>query len=709
MRNVTTATRAVLAAAILIAAALVVTLGVKPDLRWRAAVLLDKVAGKLPDMSWSDLSWMLRPGSGVYLGALAQTPNPYQVIENPRTTPADIEAGKHLFAQQCSSCHGDEARGGPGGPSLYEHTFRYGRRPWALYRTITLGIPGTAMTGHALPHDDVWRLAAYIDNALLGASAHDTQAEPVHFQPVSADELRAAGKHPAEWLSYSGSYDGHRHSALGQIDRGTIGQLRVEWTRQLEDAPAGAESSPIVRGSIMFVTVPPNRVLALDAGSGHVLWSFTRELPQRLLACCGPNNRGVAVLGERVYVATLDAHLLALEARSGRVVWDVVVADAQHGYSITAAPLAIGDLVVTGVAGGEYATRGFIDAYDATSGKRRWRFYTVPEAGQAGSGTWSSGSQPTGGAPTWMTGAFDPDLNLIYWGTGNPHPNYQGDVRRGDNLYSNSVVALDATSGRLRWYFQFTPHDLHDWDAAQTPLLVDAEVHGTPRKLIAWPNRNGFYYLLDRVSGEYLLGAPFVHQSWADGLDERGRPRARAEAAPTRDGVLVYPSVTGGTNWWASSYDPDLGLVYVPTLERGSYFFVSPDLKEDPAGETMGSTTSMVPGEGLVTAVKALEVTTGRVRWHYDNAPRLGHGQTGGVMSTAGGLVFGSDLETFFALDAATGAELWRFEAGAQIVAAPVSYQLAGRQYVAIAAGRSILAFALPPADARAAVGKVVR
>jgi len=697
MSKLTPAVRAGLAVLGLVIAAGGAAVGLNQDLRWRAVVVYEKAAGKLPDIGWSDLGWMLRPGSGVYLAGLAETPNPFQVIENPRTTPADIEAGKRLFARACSSCHGDAGHGGPGGPSLYDRTFRHGRRPWALYRTITLGIPGTAMAGHALPHDDVWRLAAYINNALLGGAAHAESSATLHVEPVTAAYLRTAADHPDEWLTYSGSYDAHRHSALRQIDRGTVARLRVEWERQLEDAPAGVETSPIVRGSTMFVTVPPAGVLALDATSGRVLWTFSRELPQRLNVCCGPNNRGVALLDDRLFVGTLDAHLLALDANTGRLIWDIAVADAQAGYSITSAPLVVGDMVVTGVAGGEYETRGFIDAYDAASGVRRWRFYTIPAAGEPGSETWDSRALHGGGAPTWLTGAYDAQLHLIYWGVGNPHPNYFGAGRRGDNLYSNSVVALDADTGRLRWYFQFTPHDLHDWDSAQTPVLVDAEVRGAARKLIAWPNRNGFYYLLDRASGEFLLGVPFVRQTWADGLDSRGRARVRPESTPTRDGVLVYPSVTGGTNWWASTYEPELALIYVPTLERGSYFFASPDRQVDPQGETLGSTTSMVPGEGLVTSVQALDVTTGRLRWRHDNAPRLGHGQTGGLMSTAGGIVFGSDLETFFALDAATGAELWRFQAGAQIMAAPISYAVAGRQYVAVAAGRSILAFAVAP------------
>jgi len=661
-------------------------------IRWRAEVVFKKASGQLSDIEWSDLAWMLRPRSGVLLEELALNPSPFQVIQNPKRAASDAEAGKALFARHCSSCHGDDAQGGPGGPSLHDHTFRQGRSAWALYRTITRGVPGTAMLGWSLPRDDVWRLVAYLEAAAT-AQGRPSEGELAHrVEAVSPAELRAAGASD-EWLTYAGSYDAHRHSRLQQISRETVGKLHVVWQRQLPEARDFVETSPIVRGATMFITEPPNRVLALDATSGRVLWSFQRELPQGLKLCCGAVNRGVAVLGANLYVGTPDAHLIALDASTGKLVWDVAVADFSSGYSITAAPLAVGDLVITGVAGGEYETRGFVDAYDAATGKRRWRFFTVPAAGEPGSETWDQASLSTAGAPSWMTGAFDPELGLIYWGIGNPHPNFFGGGRRGDNLYSNSVVALDVATGTMRWYFQFTPHDLHDWDAAQTPILVDA----AGQKLMAWPNRNGFYYLLDRNNGKFLLGTPFVKQTWSYGLDGNGRPNVRPDSVPAREGTLVHPSVTGGTNWWASTYDPALGLMFVPTLEQPGIFFGSPRRTVDREGETLGSNTSRVPGERLTTAVKALEIATGRVRWQHGRAPRTHHAYTGGLLSTAGGLVFGSDMQTLFALDSATGAELWRFHAGAEVMAAPVSYQVAGRQYVAIAAGHSILAFALAP------------
>jgi len=640
---------------------------------------------------------MLSRGNGVNLERLAATRNPYESIESPQRSKSDLETGARLFREECSSCHGEGGQGAPGGPSLDNHVFRQGHSDWALYRTITLGIPGTAMIGRGLPRDDAWRLVSYLKRLLVGSpvGAASNAPVPVSIEPVTAAELLHAEDRPAEWLMYSGSYAGHRYSRLAQINRRNVAELRVEWQRQLETPVEKVETSPVVRGSTMFVTEPPNRVHALDALSGQVLWTYSRDLPSRLLACCGPVNRGVALLGDRVFVGTLDAHLISLDAHTGKVVWDVSVADSSKGYSITAAPLAIDNMIVTGVAGGEYGGRGFIDAYDALSGKRRWRFYTVPESGQPGSESWRDDSLRKGGAPTWLTGAFDPDLRLIYWGVGNPSPNFYGQNRSGDNLYTNSVVALEADSGKLRWYFQFTPHDLHDWDSVQIPVLVDTVFDGSKRKMLAWANRNGFYYLLDRITGQFLVGTPFVKQTWTDGLSANGRPRVRPESVPTVQGTEVYPGIAGGTNWWSPTYDPESGAMYVPTVDKGAIFYGSSDEPLDEFGENLGGMTMPIPNEDAIVAVKAIDVTSGRIRWQYGGPPRRTHMEMSGLMSTAGKLVFGGDAEAFFALDSETGAELWRFATGATIWAAPITYEVAGRQYVAVAAGRTILTFAL--------------
>jgi len=675
-------------------------IGLIPALRWRTKVLFYKTTGQINDIEWSDLTRMLRPGSDIYLESLAETKNPYLAIESPRGSKRDIEAGKQLFAENCSLCHGDQGHGGAGGPDLYNRIYRQGHSDWALYRTITLGIPKTAMVGRQLPRDDVWRLVSFIQQATADTGTAKSGSNVASIEPVAAAELRGAGDRPGEWLTYSGSYSSQRHSQLRQINRDNVSQLRVEWERQFSTAAERVETTPLVRGSIMFVTEPPNSVLALDATTGQVLWTYSRELPANLKLCCGQVNRGVAILGDRVFVGTLDAHLIALEAGTGKVIWDVAVGDFAEGYSITGAPLVVDDMVLTGVGGGEYGIRGFVDAYDAASGKRRWRFETLPKPGELGSETWGGNTLERAGAPTWLTGSFDPGLRLIYWGIGNPSLNFDGENRKGDNLYSNSVVALEADTGKLRWYFQFTPHDLHDWDAVQIPVLVDAEIEGSKRKLMAWANRNGFYYLLDRVTGKFLMGTPFAKQTWADGLDSNGRPLVRPESIPSRQGSLVYPSLNGATNWWSPTYDPDLELFYVPTIERGGIFYIWPDRPPDVVGARLGGYDTKVPHEDMTVAVKALEVRTGRLRWQYSkkysSPERKALNDMGGLVSTSGRLIFGGDGETFLAWDAETGTELWRFETGGKIAAAPITYEQAGRQYIVIAAGRSVLAFALP-------------
>lgn len=669
-------------------------------IRWRTAILFDRATGGIQEIGWSDLLRMLKPGSDIYLEALAKTHNPYLTIENPRHSKKDLEAGKKLFLENCSTCHGDEGRGGAG-PNLYDHSYRKGRSDWALYQTIVHGIPKTAMVGRNLPRDDVWSIVYFIQQTIVEAKAENAAGNAVTIKPVTAAEIATAADHPAEWLTYSGSYSAQRHSQLRQITRENVGQLQLQWVRQLPTSAEHVETTPIVRGSTMFITEPPNQTLALDALTGEVKWTYSHDLPAKLFLCCGPVNRGVAILGNRLFVGTLDAHLIALDADTGKVVWDVTVADSSKGYSITGAPLVVDDMVLTGVGGGEYGIRGFIDAYDATSGQRRWRFQTIPEPGQPGSETWGPKRIQSGGAPTWLTGAFDPELRLLYWGVGNPSLNFYGGDRPGDNLYSNSVVALDVDTGKLRWYFQFTPHDSHDWDSVQIPVLVDAVLDGAPRKLMAWANRNGFYYLLDRTNGKFLAGRPFVKQTWADGLDGNGRPKVRPESIPSREGALVYPSLNGATNWWSPTYDSDSQLLFFSAIDRGGIFYAWPDRPPDATGAHLGGYDTKVPNEDLTVAVKALELRTGQIRWQYtrqySSPERKASSAMGGLVSTAGHVLFAGDGEMFLAFDTDTGKELWRFATGGDITAAPITYEQNGRQFVTIAAGRSIMSFALPP------------
>jgi len=508
---------------------------------------------------------------------------------------------------------------------------------------------------------------------------------------VPAARLRGAEAEPGNWLTYSGNYRGHRHSALKQIDTSNVAALRAAWVYQSREA-GKIETSPIVVDGTIFITDKPHIVTALDGRTGRPLWSYRRP-EVKVAGCCGAVNRGAAVLGDALYFGTLDARLVALDLNSGKLRWEVELADATKGYSLTAAPLAVKDKIIVGIAGGEFATRGFLDAYDARTGARSWRFWTVPGPGQPGHESWKGDSWKTGGATTWVTGAYDPALNLVYWGTGNPAPNYNGDERTGDNLYSSSLLALDADTGKRRWHFQFTPHDLHDWDANQVPMLIDASWKGRPRKLVAQVNRNAFYYLLDRETGEFLLGTPYIKQTWASGLDGRGRPVRLPGTLPSAEGTVVFPGLAGGTNWFSPSYHPGTQLVYVQAHDNYSQTFFKRPQTPEPGKLFMGGTTRDIEGAEHHGVVKAIEPLTGKIRWEFPlHAP-----PSGGVLSTAGGLIFSGNREgTFFALDARTGRPLWRFQTGGLIWANPVSFAVDGKQHVAIAAGQAIFVFALP-------------
>jgi len=524
----------------------------------------------------------------------------------------------------------------------------------------------------------------------IGAQSRTESSAPA-MRPVTTDRLVNAEAEPQNWLMYSGDYKSRRHTQLDQITRENVSDLQVQWVSQLQ-ALDRAETTPLVVDGVMYVTESPSNVIALDAKTGGQYWRYDHELPDDMVFCCGRNNRGVAVLGDRLFMSTLDAQLVALDARTGSVVWQSDVADEQPGHSKTAAPLVVGNKVITGVAGGEYGIRGFVDSYDIETGNREWRFYTTPGPDDPANRSWEGDSWRTGGAATWMTGSYDPELNLVYWGTGNPGPDYDGEVRRGDNLYSDSVVALDADSGELKWYFQFTPHDVHDWDSTQIPVLVDAEFDGQQRKLMLWPNRNAFFYVLDRETGEFLLGKPYAKQTWADGLDENGRPIVRPNTAPTAEGTLVSPAITGGSNWWSPSYSPKTGLLYVMAYDGETKYFVRPVEYEQGESFRGGGGETPLPADSYFTAVRAISPQTGDILWEFPVQPR----STSGLLSTAGDLVFGGTADGFFfALDAQTGEELWHIYVGGRVHAGPMSYAVDGKQYVTVAAGNAIFTFGL--------------
>ena len=527
---------------------------------------------------------------------------------------------------------------------------------------------------------------------LLWASPGYAQPpSPPSGSPVTSERLLNASEEPENWLMYSGQYNSQRHSRLTAIDKSNVDQLEVKWVKQLETL-ADVETTPLVVDGVMYLTQSPSNVIALDAATGSQFWTYEHTLPEKLALCCGRQNRGVAILGETLFLGTLDAKLIALDAKTGAVQWEVQSADPATGYSKTAAPLVIGDKVISGIAGGEYGIRGFLDAYDANTGELVWRFYTIPGEGEPHNDTWEDDSWKTGGAPTWITGAYDPDLNLVYWGTGNPGPDWNGEAREGDNLYSDSVIALDADTGELKWHFQFTPHDVHDWDATQIPILIDIEFDGRPRKLMLFPNRNAFFYVLDRVTGEFLRGTPFAMQTWAERIDENGRPIRIPGMLPNEEGVLVYPSINGAANWWSNTYSPRTELLYVVTYDGAETFFIGED--EYVPGELFvgGGADRYVPQETYASMIRALDPRTGDTRWEFSLQPKT----QSGLLSTASDLVFGGSVDGYFyALDAVNGTELWRINVGGNVKAAPISYMVGTVQYVTVAAGNSILTFGL--------------
>jgi len=516
---------------------------------------------------------------------------------------------------------------------------------------------------------------------------------------LTPERLLEAEKEPGNWLTYSGNYKSWRFSPLDRITRANVPQLRLKWVHQMRNPQV--ETTPLVVDGVLYLTEPPNDVAALDAETGRVFWRYRRSLPTDLRACCGKVNRGLAMQGETLFMGTLDAHLVALDARTGDVVWDVEVADYRQGYAITGAPLSVKNQIVTGIAGGEYGIRGFLDAYDAETGERKWRFYTVPAPGEHGNDTWEGDSWKTGGAPTWVTGSYDSELNLIVWGTGNPSPDWNGDDREGDNLYSDSAIALDADTGELKWHFQFVPHDVHDWDAVQVPVLVDGDWEGRPRRLVYWAHRGGFYYVLDRTTGQFLFGTPFAKVTWALGLDENGRPIRNPGIDPTEEGVALWPGVQGATNWYSPSYNPETGLFYLTAWENKGLY--RKDDAEYNAGDLfLGGVPEMdLPEEPGYGAVRALDPKTGRKVWDFELVGK----PWSGVLSTASKLVFaGSHEGYFYALDGESGKELWRVYlggsdlgslGGAAMATSPITYLVNGRQHVSMASGHALFTFEL--------------
>ena len=655
----------------------------------------------------------------------------------------DAAAGERFFAGKgnCSSCHMVRGRGGILGPDLSDLArerrtiqieralrepgasktvslrLRNGRTLRGVLRyesPFDLGVQGLDAAFHSIsrsqvvslvsepspmPHvqttaDEMQDLLAFLTRLTVDRSPRATLAGT-----AAADEstrfAEIARPKAGEWPTYHGLLSGNRHSSLDQINTTNVARLAPAWTFQVPAARSTLQVTPVVVGGLMYVTAV-NAVWALDARTGHQVWEYRRPRTPGLVGDPASGiNRGVAVLGDRVFLQTDHAHLVALHRMTGQLLWDAEMADYQDHYGGTSAPLVVNDLVIAGVSGGDEGNRGFLDAYRASTGERAWRFWTVPARGEPGSETWVGKALEHGCAATWLTGTYDPDARLLYWPTGNPCPDYNGDERKGDNLYSNSVLALDPDTGKLKWHFQFTPHDLHDWDATETPMLVDTAFRGRPRKLLLHGDRNGFFYVLDRLTGELLLAEPFVKQlTWASRIGKDGRPILLPGNEPTAEGTRTCPSVEGATNWPSMAFSPLTGLFYLMVEESCSIYTKSTEWWVQ--GQSFyGGGTRRSPTDVRRKFLRALDVQTGRIAWEI---PDLGGGiLESGLMSTAGGLVFYGDSPggAFVAADAKTGRLLWHFNTGQSWKAGPMTYAVAGVQHIGIAAGSTIMVFSL--------------
>ncbi|MFN0169586.1 MAG: PQQ-dependent dehydrogenase, methanol/ethanol family [Bryobacteraceae bacterium] len=658
------------------------------------------------------------------------------------TVHGDAAAGGRLFDQKCARCHMFHGQGGRLGPDLSAITEQM--KPGELRKAINTPsesinpgfqtvevrrVDGSVLRGVKRNEDtfsvqlmdsreklhllvkknlgEVKRADTSVMPALkLEAQQVDDLIAHLRTKPardfsrwmpsadlnVTYERLKNAPGEPGNWLTYWGDFRGTHSTRLNQISPANVGGLRSAWAYQY-GGPRN-ESTPIVVDGLMFVTGPNNDAAALDARTGRTIWQYRRRTPDDVHSFCTVmTNRGFAVLGDRLYMATLDTSLVALDAKTGNKIWEVAVDDYHKGFSITHAPLAIDGKIIVGVTSGECGLNGFIDAYDATTGEKLWRVWAVAQEGDPARKTWSGKSAETGGAPTWMTGTYDVETDTLFWTTGNPAPDYDGTVRLGDNLYACSVLALDPKTGRMKWYFQFTPHDTHDWDANETPVLIDAVFRGKPRKLLIQANRNGFYYALDRLTGEFLLGKPFVKVTWAKGLDDKGRPIVIPNTDPTPEGNYTCPDASGGANWSAPSYDSKTGLFFVSVREACATYF-SKSKEPIPGQPYTGSGQQEDPRVGGGGAIRAIDPLTGDIRWNF---PLFIGNVSAGVLSTASGVVFGASGDGYvFALDARTGKELWHYQTGAQIRNSPVAYSVDGKQYIAIGSDAALFTFALP-------------
>jgi alcohol dehydrogenase (cytochrome c) len=630
---------------------------------------------------------------------------------------AQGDPGRKAFESRCARCHGADGKGGEMGPAIIERLV--GRDDDQLADLIRQGFPDRGMPPAVVPDAEMAELVKFLRTIQRHPEAVPRPRRTVQttdgrtlsgevlaegltdLQLLTDDKrvrlLRHAGERFREvtsqrdWPTYNGDPGGNRYTALPHIDKSNVARLAPKWVFPLPGT-SSAQVTPVVVSGIMYVA-EVNACVALDAGTGRQLWRYQRP---RSRAATGHTNRGVGVAGERVFMVTDNAHIIALDRHTGELLWDTTLDDWRKNYSATSAPLPAGDLVITGVTGGEHGANGFVAAYDQATGREIWRFRTVPKPGEPGSETWKGKDIEHGGAPTWFTGTYDPELDLVYWPTGNPAKEYNGDDRQGDNLYSDSILALDRKTGRLRWFYQFTPHDLWDWDATETPVLVDADWQGQPRKLMLHANRNGFFYVFDRRDGKLLLARQFIKLlTWARGIGPDGRPVKVPGQEPSAAGTKVCPSQDGATNWYSPSFNPATGLYYVQTNEKCS-IYTKRDAGDWESGKTyLGGSQRTAPDPKPERILRAIDIRTGDVRWELLQPGTAN--SWGGTLATASGLViFGEDSGAFMAVDASSGAPLWTFQTNHNWKASPMTYVFDNIQHVAVAAGPHIIAFTVP-------------
>lgn len=641
------------------------------------------------------------------------------VAAAPRADAQDVDPGRETFEARCSPCHGADGTGGPMGPSIVD---RLGTHDDGQLAGLVLdGLPVRGMPANALSDGDLGALVSFL-RTLERRSTDVPAARPIQtfttthgttlsgellnqgfddLQLRTADGrvhlLRRAGTRVREvtseraWPTYNGDAGGNRYTTLTQIDRSNVTRLAPKWVFTVPSS-SHLQMTPVVVDGIMYVTAT-NECFALDAGSGRVIWHYRR--PRTPDMTSGSQNRGVGVAGDRVFMVTDHAHVIALNRFTGALLWDTELDDWRKNYFGSSAPLPAGDLVISGVGGGEHGANGFVAALDQATGKQVWRFHTVPRPGEPGSETWQGKDIDHGGAPTWFTGSFDPALDLVYWPVGNPSKEYNGDDRQGDNLYSGSILALDRKTGTLKWHYQFTPHDLWDWDATQTSVLVDAEWQGRRRPLMLHASRNGFFYVFDRADGTLLLAKPFVRNlTWASGIGSNGRPITLPNQAPSSAGTKVCPSQDGATNWFSPSFNPATGLYYVQTFEKCSIYTKRAGGAWESGKSYLGGSQRIAPDPTPQRILKAIDIRTGTIRWEL---PQPGPGSSwGGTLATASQLViFGAEGGSLMAADAVTGKPLWSFDTNQAWRASPMTYMFDGHQYIAVASGGNVIALSI--------------